>query len=334
MEGERGKENAQKPRNEMEKMCRRRKGEAGETREEPRCSGLARRGLRLLLAALRQLGGVRRGIEIANAHYGYFPIEGRIPLSPLVRVLTTFLALSPSTSSPSPTRSLQAFSLLLSLFHSLHQFIFSLAPSLCLFSSITSHFPISYSYRIFSYPLILPHDFFSFSCSLFSEILSSFSLFLSRKTETHAEKHRQSLSFPHVPFLPVSVTFSLRTWIVYPSCSIVFSPREKLSFRSPFFLRFLALFFLCLTLFLSFHFLYIWPILFFSYPCKYTFVFSLRASCYEHYHLEAASDSRTVNLGYFTIFTLSASPLFILITPFLPCLLFWHAFMIVKFYVI
>lgn len=36
-------------------------------------------GLRLL-AALRQLGGVRRGIEIANAHYGYFPIEGRMPL--------------------------------------------------------------------------------------------------------------------------------------------------------------------------------------------------------------------------------------------------------------
>lgn len=60
-------------------------------------------GLRLL-AALRQLGGVRRGIEIANAHYGYFPIEGRIPLSlPLYRLLLRFsLFLIPF--SPPPRR--------------------------------------------------------------------------------------------------------------------------------------------------------------------------------------------------------------------------------------
>lgn len=37
-------------------------------------------GLRVVV--LRQLAGARRGIEIANAHYGYFPIEGRIPLAP------------------------------------------------------------------------------------------------------------------------------------------------------------------------------------------------------------------------------------------------------------
>lgn len=51
-------------------------GERGKNRDAPDWH----EGLRLL-AALRQLGGVRRGIEIANAHYGYFPIEGRIPLS-------------------------------------------------------------------------------------------------------------------------------------------------------------------------------------------------------------------------------------------------------------
>lgn len=158
MGGERGKENAQKPRNETEKTRGRRKGEEGETREEPRCSGLARRGLRLLLAALRQLGGVRRGIEIANAHYGYFPIEGRIPLSPLARSLTTFLALSPSTLLPP----LALFKL--SPFRSLHRFILSLSlflffpVSLFIYRTFLSR--CSSSYRIFSYPLILPLRFF------------------------------------------------------------------------------------------------------------------------------------------------------------------------------
>jgi len=150
MGGECGKEKAQKPRNETEKMRGRRKGE-GETREEPRCSGLARRGLRLLLAALRQLGGVRRGIEIANAHYGYFPIEGRIPLSPLARSLTTFLALSPSTNSPSPARSLQAFSL--SLLTSVHL----LSLSLSLFLRVSFHLShISISVFVLLSHLFLP----------------------------------------------------------------------------------------------------------------------------------------------------------------------------------
>lgn len=217
--GERGKENAQKPRNETEKMRGRRKGgggEEGETREEPRCSGLARRGLRLLLlAALRQLGGVRRGIEIANAHYGYFPIEGRIPLSlslsPRPRSLTTFLALSPSTLLPP----LALFKL--SPFHSLNigssSFSLFLFFSVSLFSSIARSLSrCSSSYRIFSYPLILPPmRFFSPSRALFFFLESFLSLSLSRKTETHAEKRRQSLSFPRVPFLPISVTFSLRT---------------------------------------------------------------------------------------------------------------------------
>lgn len=75
-------------------------GERGKNRDAPDWH----EGLRLL-AALRQLGGVRRGIEIANAHYGYFPIEGRIPLSlslPLSTPppsLTTLLALSHSVLS-------------------------------------------------------------------------------------------------------------------------------------------------------------------------------------------------------------------------------------------
>lgn len=82
-------------------------GERGKNRDAPDWH----EGLRLL-AALRQLGGVRRGIEIANAHYGYFPIEGRIPLSlslslPLHRLLPRFsLFLIPF--SPPPRRTAHA----------------------------------------------------------------------------------------------------------------------------------------------------------------------------------------------------------------------------------
>lgn len=139
--------------------------EEGETREEPRCSGLARGGLRLLLlAALRQLGGVRRGIEIANAHYGYFPIEGRIPLS---------LSLSPPSPGLLPGFSL--FLLPLSFprslsssflpFTSLHRFhllslSFSFSPCSLFIYIARSLSRCSSSYRIFSYPLILPRDFF------------------------------------------------------------------------------------------------------------------------------------------------------------------------------
>lgn len=189
---ERGKENAQKPRNETEKMRGRRKGggrgrEEGETREEPRCSGLARGGLRLLLlAALRQLGGVRRGIEIANAHYGYFPIEGRIPLS---------LSLSPPSPGLLPRFSL--FLLPLSFprslsssflpFTSLHRFIFFLSLSLflrVLFSSTSRVHYLGVRLLIASFLTLsyCPAIFFSLSCSLFSRIFS-LSLSLSRKTE-------------------------------------------------------------------------------------------------------------------------------------------------------
>lgn len=87
-------------------------GERGKNRDAPDWH----EGLRLL-AALRQLGGVRRGIEIANAHYGYFPIEGRIPLSlslPLHRLLPRFsLFLIPF--SPPPRRTAHALDLSLLL---------------------------------------------------------------------------------------------------------------------------------------------------------------------------------------------------------------------------
>lgn len=59
------------------------------------------------MAVLRQLAGARRGIEIANAHYGYFPIEGRIPLaSPLSLSLplSVLLCLVSSSFRPSPFR--------------------------------------------------------------------------------------------------------------------------------------------------------------------------------------------------------------------------------------
>lgn len=242
-----GKRTRRNPRNETEKT--KSEGEAGETREEPRCSGLARRGLRLLLAALRQLGGVRRGIEIANAHYGYFPIEGRIPLSPLARSLTTFLSLFliPLATSSPPSLASFKFSLSPSLFRSLHAALHSLSlffflalsfhlshhtflSQLCALSLSSHLFLSSRIASRFSFPL----PFFLKSCTL---ILLSLSFSLppsfSRKTEVHAEKRRQSLSFPRVPFLSISVTFSLRMWIVFPPRSIAFL-RKKPRFWFPF----------------------------------------------------------------------------------------------------
>lgn len=136
-------------------------GERGKNRDAPDWH----EGLRLL-AALRQLGGVRRGIEIANAHYGYFPIEGRIPLSPPVsyhasrsfsfrslrrraaprRPRATPFSFSPSRScsrsdSLSPLRSFTPYThqLRISLYFSLsplfpHVVFPSISPHLCLLS--------------------------------------------------------------------------------------------------------------------------------------------------------------------------------------------------------
>lgn len=187
MGGERGKENAPKRLGTRRRRCAEEgRVEEGETREEPRCSGLARRGLRLLLAALRQLGGVRRGIEIANAHYGYFPIEGRIPLS---------LSLSPPSPGLLPRFSLFLLPLAflpplalfeLSPFHSLHRFIFSLSLSLSLFLRVSFYLShISISVFVLLSHLFLPSHiaqrFFSPSRALFFSRIFSLSFFISQK---------------------------------------------------------------------------------------------------------------------------------------------------------
>lgn len=139
-------------------------------------------GLRLL-AALRQLGGVRQGIEIANAHYGYFPIEGRIPLSlstPLsYHASRSFLfrSLCRRTAPTRDTSLLLAFALVFSkqlpftpsLFRSLHASAPHSSPSPLSFStslscrlprivfrSISPH-PCLLSYR----PARLPFSSFS-----------------------------------------------------------------------------------------------------------------------------------------------------------------------------
>lgn len=128
-------------------------------------------GLRLLLAALRQLGGVRRGIEIANAHYGYFPIEGRIPLSPLARSLTTFLSLFLIPLATSPARSHRVLPLAFAL--SLLTCVSSFSPSLFFFFPALS---FHLSHRTF------PPQLCALSSHLFlpSRIALRFSFFPSR----------------------------------------------------------------------------------------------------------------------------------------------------------
>lgn len=193
------------------------------TREEPRCSGLARR-VEAVLAALRQLGGVRRGIEIANAHYGYFPIEGRISLSfslSLLRSLTALLALShsarpcrtlsthyllhlslsPPSSSHPLSRSLRSFA------PYTHQFAF-VPSSLFLSSSLTHCTYFVLSRRIFAYtriarnlevsPLSLSLCLRSRSFGILS--LSSFSLSRARaKLKIHGGKAFSRRSRSHFP---------------------------------------------------------------------------------------------------------------------------------------
>lgn len=84
----------------MKKKRLRMRGQEGRVRVRKREASDRHEGLRVVV--LRQLAGARRGIEIANAHYGYFPIEGRIPLaSPL---LLSFLSLASSSSRTSPFR--------------------------------------------------------------------------------------------------------------------------------------------------------------------------------------------------------------------------------------
>jgi len=185
--------------------------------------------------ALRQLGGVRRGIEIANAHYGYFPIEGRIPLS---WSLTKLLALS------HPIRFSLALSISASrlrtlawaLFHSLrsapytHQF----ALVLSLPHRISFSFIVALSHHIFAYP---PRDLlFPLSRSPFVAISFFFlSFFLSLsfsspflETECMLEIVVHISSCP----TPAYLRFSLRTWIIFSPRSIA-TPNDR--FRDKFF---------------------------------------------------------------------------------------------------
>lgn len=227
---------------------------------------MARRGLRLLLAALRQLGGVRRGIEIANAHYGYFPIEGRIPLSPLVLSYHVSLALSHSFSPPPPSPPLATpsvapfeFSFSPSLFRSLHASLHSLSlfffsSLLSLFSSSASRISISAlrsliaSFLILSYCLAI---FFSLS-PFFSEILyshPSFLVFLSPSFFFLAKRKRTRKNVDSRSHFPV-FHYCLSLWhshFVHGLFSLLvlsLSPVKNPASGSPFLPLFFALFLL------------------------------------------------------------------------------------------
>lgn len=208
-------------------------GERGKNRDAPDWH----EGLRLL-AALRQLGGVRRGIEIANAHYGYFPIEGRIPLSLSLSTpppsLTTLLALSHSVLSAATPHRPRARPLSFSPSRSREAAPFHLF-ALSLLTRISSA-PVSVSLSIPSYPppshrislylttslltLISPRDFLFPPTRSLPLLRLSFSFLLgtprdlartSRSPRAFVLRKRtlesvrtQSLSAPSVPFLPIS----------------------------------------------------------------------------------------------------------------------------------
>lgn len=281
--------------------------------------------------ALRQLGGVRRGIEIANAHYGYFPIEGRIPLS---RSLTALLALS------HPVRGSR------SLFPPPH-LVFALSLSSIPFASYTHQFALSLS---LSFPLprcIRSHPLRSLITSLLTLVspppllrdflflltlcrgLIRLSLFLCPSlplfSETHAGKHIQSLSFPRVPFLSIS---AIRTSYV----DYFFSPFYC---RCPRYIPLLVSFLSQFLTLIPFRFALVFIL---STSLRSVFpeyilqdASSLHASRYKR-HPEAASDSQAVNLEFhhlyaiFTTFTLSSTSSFTLTTLSLaPAYLFWRA---------
>lgn len=233
-----------------------------------------------LLAALRQLGGVRRGIEIANAHYGYFPIEGRMPpsfsLSLSLPLSYALLGLShsvrplPPPTPRSPSRDLSSSCCRLRSLSSPRSFTSHT-------QFVLSHRYLTLSHHIFAYSRIAPMQL-SPSCSRVY-VLSLFvpyplspescaflwPLFLAQNGNAHAGDRTRSRS--HFPLFHscLSLIFPLSTSIVFPPRSI-FSPRHA-SLLVPLLSRFLALFSLCSLIYPSSIFC---PVLFFPHPFKQT----------------------------------------------------------------
>lgn len=182
-------------------------------------------GLRLL-AALRQLGGVRRGIEIANAHYGYFPIEGRMPLPVSYYASRSFSFRSLPAYLSRPL--LLVFSFVLSfiplLFHSSH----AIRPISPLSHVLSSHLCLLTHIVPIQLPpcLVLSSLFLILSpTSSQSYAFALLPLPLRRKRKcTRWKACTQSLSFPHFLFLPIS---DIPTSYVNcpPSLLYRFSPR-------------------------------------------------------------------------------------------------------------
>jgi len=220
--------------------------------------------------ALRQLGGVRRGIEIANAHYGYFPIEGRIPLS--------HVSYHASRSFPSPSASHSLFPLphlvfALSLELSFipfapytHQFVFALSLSLShrispsfivVFSLITSllalvSFPATSFFLLL--PLLQSHSSFHLPLSL--------SLSLPFSSENACWKaHTVTLTFPY----PIPASNILVSYVDYFLSSFYCSSSRYIPLLVSSLSQFLTLIPFCFVLVLSlFH-----PV-FLEYIPKYT----------------------------------------------------------------
>lgn len=289
-------------------------------------------GLRLL-AALRQLGGVRRGIEIANAHYGYFPIEGRIPLPvsyhasrsfsfrphPLPRLSLSFslyLALPSATSlsyprALSPPCSLSPFRSFTPYTHQPVRLPLFLFPSLSLSLLSLSIFPRVALHSILPHLCLLayrPATSFLPLALFFpgSRVLSFFSpprplSLAQRKRIPKSARSRSHLSVSHSS---LSLTFSLRTRIVFPPRSIIPPSRSvPLPVTFPFS-------HLCAS-----------PSAFVSSPifpstrgsallairAKHAFSLERRVALLPcELQPEAAADSRPVSLGYFVTFTLSS----------------------------
>lgn len=140
-------------------------------------------GLRVVV--LRQLAGARRGIEIANAHYGYFPIEGRIPLAP--PLLLSFLSLASSSSRTSPFRA------------RIRTYTYTFHPCSLAFSEYRSVHLLLYSRARYSvsFAFYHPHPSLSFRSILVALLsLSSCLSHPSRATNTRCDVR---ISFSHHP---------------------------------------------------------------------------------------------------------------------------------------
>lgn len=296
------RERAETPRNETEKMRGRRKGGGGWNAGR---TAMLRIGTKRVEAAAGCASATWRG---SARHWNckcalwIFPYRGS----------NTSLSLSLSPPSPGllprfslfllPLAFLPPLALFeLSPFHSLHRFIFSLSLSLSLFLRVSFYLShISISVFVLLSHLFLPSHiarrFFSPSRALFFSRIFSLSFFISQKrkrtrksvdSRSHFLVFHSCLFLWHSHFVRGLFTFLVLSPSLFPLLPVSFLSSIS-RFVHPLFHSSLIFPFL----------FYIWLVPFFSYPCKYTFVFSLHASCYEHYHLEAASDSRTVNLGY------------------------------------